>query len=125
MAISKELGKEDSSLSLCGALGTLYPLLSNLAPITRWWTGAVFRPACLRPDGAQRASIIDPYLPSIETWQFQAHGRTTVHAMQQQRGYPGGSSHFRSHIAQLCPRRAKPIFGQNLPGEQAQVDWGI
>ena len=46
--------------------------------------------------------------------------------MAQQRGYPGGSSHFRSHVAQLRPRKPSEAYLRlrTLPGEQAQVDWG-
>jgi transposase len=77
---------------------------------------------------AQRASIIDPYLPFItETFaQYPKLTATRLYAMAQQRGYPGGPSHFRSHIAQLRPRKPSEAYLRlrTLPGEQAQVDWG-
>ena len=81
-----------------------------------------------KAERAQRASIIDPYLPFIiETLaQFPKLTAARLHAMVQQRGYPGGSSHFRSHIAQLRPRKPSEAYLRlrTLPGEQAQVDWG-
>ncbi|MEL0584703.1 MAG: hypothetical protein AAES65_07490 [Candidatus Thiodiazotropha sp. (ex. Lucinoma kazani)] len=72
--------------------------------------------------------IIDPYLPFIiETLgQYPKLTATRLYTMAQQRGYPGGSSHFRSHVAQLRPRKPSEAYLRlrTLPGEQAQVDWG-
>jgi len=77
---------------------------------------------------ARSASIIDPYLPFIiETLeQYPKLSAARLHAMAQQRGYPGGASHFRSHVAQLRPRKLCEAYLRlrTLPGEQAQVDWG-
>ena len=81
-----------------------------------------------KAERAQRASIIDPYRPFItETLaQYPKLTAARLYAMAQQRGYPGGSSHFRSHIAQLRPRKPSEAYLRlrTLSGEQAQVDWG-
>jgi len=81
-----------------------------------------------KAERAPRASIIDPYLPFIiETLeQYPTLTATRLYTMVQQRGYPGGSSHFRSHVAQLRPRKPSEAYLRlrTLPGEQAQVDWG-
>lgn len=81
-----------------------------------------------KAERAQQASIIDPYRPFITETLTQYPKLTAVrlYAMAQQRGYPGGSSHFRSHIAQLRPRKPSEAYLRlrTLPGEQAQVDWG-
>ena len=77
---------------------------------------------------ARSASIIDPYLPFIiETLeQYPKLSAARLYGMAQQRGYPGGASHFRSHVAQLRPRKFCEAYLRlrTLPGEQAQVDWG-
>jgi transposase len=81
-----------------------------------------------KAERAPGTSIIDPYLPFIiETLaQYPTLTATRLYAMAQQRGYPGGSSHFRSHVAQLRPRKPSEAYLRlrTLPGEQAQVDWG-
>jgi transposase len=81
-----------------------------------------------KAERAPGASIIDPYLPFIiETLaQYPKLTATRLYAMAQQRGYPGGASHFRSHVAQLRPRKPSEAYLRlrTLPGEQAQVDWG-
>ncbi len=80
-----------------------------------------------KAERAPRTSIIDPYLPFIiETLeQYPRLTATRLYAMVQQRGYPGGASHFRSHVAQLRPRKPSEAYLRlrTLPGEQAQVDW--
>ena len=65
-----------------------------------------------KAERAQRASIIDPYRPFItETLaQYPKLTAARLYAMAQQRGYPGGSSHFRSHIAQLRPRKPSEAY---------------
>jgi transposase len=77
---------------------------------------------------ARGASIIDPYLPFIiETLdKYPKLTAARLYAMVQQRGYPGGPSHFRSHVAQLRPRKPSEAYLRlrTLPGEQAQIDWG-
>jgi len=81
-----------------------------------------------KAERAPGTSIIDPYLPFIiETLaQYPKLTATRLYAMAQQRGYPGGASHFRSHVAQLRPRKPSEAYLRlrTLPGEQAQVDWG-
>ncbi|HEB86915.1 MAG TPA: IS21 family transposase, partial [Gammaproteobacteria bacterium] len=81
-----------------------------------------------KAERAPRTSIIDPYLPFIiETLaQYPRLTATRLYAMAQQRGYPGGASHFRSHVAQLRPRKPSEAYLRlrTLPGEQSQVDWG-
>jgi len=81
-----------------------------------------------KAERARAASIIDPYIPFIiETLaQYPTLTATRLYAMAQQRGYPGGSSHFRSHVAQLRPRKPSEAYLRlrTLPGEQGQVDWG-
>ncbi|MCP4211906.1 MAG: IS21 family transposase, partial [Halieaceae bacterium] len=60
-----------------------------------------------KAERAPSASMIDPYLPFIiETLeQYPKLSAARLYVMAQQRGYPGCSSHFRSHIAQLRPRK--------------------
>jgi len=81
-----------------------------------------------KAERTRRVSIIDPYLPFIiETLaQYPKLTATRLYTMAQQRGYPGGPSQFRSHVAQLRPRKPSEAYLRlrTLPGEQAQVDWG-
>ena len=81
-----------------------------------------------KAERTRQASIIDPYLPFItETLgQYPKLTATRLYAMAQQRGYPGGPSQFRSHVAQLRPRKPSEAYLRlrTLPGEQAQIDWG-
>lgn len=87
----------------------------------------VLTQAGVRVDHA-RPSMVDPYIPFIlET--LQKYPRLTasrLHDMVRQRGYPGGSDHFRSIIARLRPPPLVEAYLRlrTLPGEQAQVDWG-
>ena len=75
-----------------------------------------------------QASIIDPYIPFIiETLaQYPKLTATRLYAMAQQRGYPGGPSHFRSHVAQLRPRKPSEAYLRlrTLPGEHDCRDAG-
>ena len=75
-----------------------------------------------------RPSIIDPYMPfivqTLASWPTLPASR--LYQMVRERGYPGGSDHFRHLVA---PFRPKPVAEaylrlKTLPGEQAQVDWG-
>jgi len=81
-----------------------------------------------KAERARQASIIDPYIPFIiETLeQYPRLSAARLYAMVQQRGYPGGPSHFRAQVAQLRPRKPAEAYLRlrTLPGEQAQVDWG-
>jgi transposase len=77
---------------------------------------------------ARRPSIVDPYHPLIlETLaQYPKLTATRLLAMARVRGYTGGDSQFRAHVAQLRPRRRAEAYLRlkTLPGEQAQIDWG-
>ena len=81
-----------------------------------------------KAERARQVSMVDPYLPFIiETLaQYPRLTAARLYAMAQQRGYPGGSSHFRAQVAQLRPRKPSEAYLRlrTLPGEQAQVDWG-
>ena len=82
-----------------------------------------------KPERSSAASIIDPFLPFIvETLQqYPSLSAARLYAMATERGYPGGPSHFRAHSAQLRPKKIPEAFLRlnTLPGEQAQVDWGL
>ena len=81
-----------------------------------------------KPERSHKPSIIDPYFPFIvETLaQFPSLSAVRIYQMAVERGYPGGSSHFRQHVAQLRPKKIPEAFLRlkTLPGEQGQVDWG-
>lgn len=73
-------------------------------------------------------SMLDPFLPFVlET--LDKHPKLTasrLYDMVCERGYPGGSDHFRHLISLYRPRVAAEAYLRlrTLPGEQAQVDWG-
>lgn len=71
-----------------------------------------------KAERARRGSIIDPYLPFIiETLgQYPKLTAARLYTMVQQRGYPGGSSHFRSHVAQLRPRKPSEVRVTKISG---------
>jgi transposase len=77
----------------------------------------------------QRTSMLTPYLPFIlETLaSFPTLTAARLYGMAQQRGYPGGPSQFRQRISELRPRKQPEAYLRlkTLPGEQAQVDWGL
>jgi transposase len=81
-----------------------------------------------RAERLRRSSIVDPYHPliikTLETYPTLTAARLLV--MARARGYAGGASQFRAHVAQLRPRRPAEAYLRlrTLPGEQAQVDWG-
>ncbi len=81
-----------------------------------------------KADRAGRCSIVDPYHPLIrETLaQYPTLTAARLMAMARERGYTGGASQFRAHVAQLRPRRPAEAYLRlkTLPGEQSQVDWG-
>ena len=81
-----------------------------------------------KAERTRQASIIDPYIPFIlETLaQYPRLTAARLYAMAVERGFTGGQSHFRAHIAQLRPRKFAEAYLRlrTLPGEQAQVDWG-
>jgi transposase len=75
-----------------------------------------------------RRSQVEPYLPFIlETLQkFPTLTASRLYAMVRERGYRGGSDHFRHLVACHRPRRPAEAYLRlrSLPGEQGQVDWG-
>jgi len=79
-------------------------------------------------DRARRPSIVDPFHPMIvETLEkFPKLSATRLLGMAQVRGYAGGSSQFRAHVAQLRPKKPAEAYLRlkTLPGEFGQVDWG-
>jgi transposase len=80
-----------------------------------------------KAERARRPSIVDPYHPMIiETLaQFPTLSAARLCEMARARGYRGGASQFRAHVAQLRPRRPAEAYLRlkTLPGEQGQVDW--
>jgi len=81
-----------------------------------------------KAERTRRPSIVDPYHPLIlETLaQYPTLSAARLLGMAQARGYTGGASQFRAHVAQLRPRRPAEAYLRlkTLPGEQGQVDWG-
>ena len=81
-----------------------------------------------KAERTRRPSIVDPYHPLIiETLaQYPTLSAARLLGMAQARGYAGGASQFRAHVAQLRPRRPAEAYLRlkTLPGEQGQVDWG-
>jgi len=75
-----------------------------------------------------RPSKVDAYLPFIKETltQFPTLTATRLHTMVCERGYSGGSDHFRHLVACHRPRPVAEAYLRlrTLPGEQAQVDWG-
>lgn len=80
-----------------------------------------------KPERTSQPSIIDPFLPYIVQTlaQYPSLTAARLYQMAVERGYPGGPSHFRDHVAQLRPKKLPEAFLRlkTLPGEQAQVDW--
>ena len=76
-----------------------------------------------------RPSRVDPYrafiLQTLERFPTLTAARLFV--MVHERGYRGSPEHFRHVIAGMRPRPAAEAFLRlrTLPGEQAQVDWGL
>ena len=90
----------------------------------------VIAQACvMRPDAALRPSQIDAYLPFIRDTlaKFPTLTASRLHAMVRERGYTGGPDHFRHLVACHRPRPVAEAYLRlrTLPGEQAQVDWGL
>ena len=71
--------------------------------------------------------LIDPFMPFIQETlaKFPTLAASRLYVMVQERGYGGGSSHFRHLVAPLRPRPAAEAYLRlrTLAGEQAQVDW--
>ena len=66
----------------------------------------------LRAPAAMPPRLIDPFLPFIrETLaKFPTLAASRLYAMVQERGYGGGSSHFRHLVAPLRPRPAAEAY---------------
>lgn len=81
-----------------------------------------------KAERTRRASMVDPYTPFIlETLaQYPRLTAARLYAMVVERGFTGGPSHFRAHVAQLRPRPPAEAYLRlrTLPGEQGQLDWG-
>ncbi|MBI5610574.1 MAG: IS21 family transposase, partial [Deltaproteobacteria bacterium] len=77
--------------------------------------------------GAPNPSKLDPFMPFIaETLrQYPTLTAKRLHGMVCERGYVGGSDHFRHRIATLRQRKPAEAYLRlrTLAGEQAQVDW--
>lgn len=82
-----------------------------------------------RIGGAPRPSAVDPYLPFIrETLrQFPRLTAARLYGMVRERGYPGRPDHFRHLVSRHRPRPSAEAYLRlrTLPGEQAQIDWGL
>ena len=82
-----------------------------------------------KADRPHRASLIDPYLPFVlkTLEQYPRLTASRLFAMVRERGYSGGEDHFRHLIAHYRPRPQPEAYLRlkTLPGEQAQVDWGL
>lgn len=74
-----------------------------------------------------RPSIADPFLPfmleTLTTYPKLCASR--LYIMVRDRGYRGGSDHFRALVARLRPRPTPEAYLRlrTLPGQQAQCDW--
>lgn len=76
-----------------------------------------------------RPSLLDPYKPLIHEV-LEKHPTLTatrIYGMVKARGYPGGAVQVRRYVRVVRPRSRAEAFlrRQTLPGEEAQVDWGI
>ena len=84
---------------------------------------APVHPSALRP------CRIDPYRPFIlaTLTKFPTLTAARLHAMVTERGFVGSTSHLRALVAGLRPRPSAEAYLRlrTLPGEQAQVDWGL
>ncbi len=81
----------------------------------------------LRTPVSEPPRLIDLYLPFIKETlaKYPTLAASRLYIMVQERGYGGGSSHFRHLVAPLRPRRVAEAYLRlrTLPAEQAQVDW--
>jgi transposase len=74
-----------------------------------------------------RPSMADPFIPfMLET--LKAYPKlcaSRLYIMVRDRGYRGGSDHFRAIVARLRPRPVAEAYLRlrTLPGQQAQCDW--
>ena len=76
---------------------------------------------------AERAKLIDPFLPFIrETLaEYPRLQAQRLYDMCVERGYPGGPDHFRHLVRSLRPKPRREPFARRatLPGEEVQMDW--
>jgi transposase len=76
-----------------------------------------------------RESMVQQWLPFIrETLeQYPRLTGSRVYEMVKARGYPGSVMHLRRYIRMLRPQARREAFFriEALPGEEAQVDWGL
>lgn len=77
-----------------------------------------------------RVSSVDPFVPFIQETlaKFPRLRVSRLHEMLVARGYPGSADHLRRLVrTRYRPRQAPEAFLRlrTIPGEQAQVDWGI
>ncbi len=81
----------------------------------------------LRAPTVESPRLIDPFMPFLQETlaKFPTLAASRLYAMVQERGYCGGSSHFRHLVAPLRPRPVAEAYLRlrTLAGEQAQVDW--
>lgn len=74
-----------------------------------------------------RPSIADPFIPFIlqTLKQYPTLCASRLHVMVSERGYRGGSDHFRAVVARFRPRAVPEAYLRlrTLAGEQAQCDW--
>ena len=81
----------------------------------------------LRALPSEPPRLIDPFVPFIKETlaKFPTLAASRLYAMVQERGYGGGSSHFRHLVAPLRPQPVAEAYLRlrTLPAEQAQVDW--
>jgi transposase len=108
----------------------------------KWLVGTIARQLCvhhttvqrvLRRSGVERevvhprASIVDTYVPLIieQLEKYPKLRASRLYEMARERGYRGGSDHFRKVVSRFRPRRPVEAYQRlrTLPGEQAQVDW--
>ncbi len=75
-----------------------------------------------------KQSMIEPYLSFIleQLQRFPNLTASRLYAMVTERGYPGGSDHFRHLISLYRPKIAAEAYLRlrTLAGEESQVDWG-
>jgi transposase len=75
----------------------------------------------------RKPSMIEPYLPFIlQTLEkYPSLTARRLYEMVRERGYTGGSDHFRHMISLYRPKKVPEAYLRlrTLPGEQAQVDW--
>jgi transposase len=81
------------------------------------------------PAISARHSALDPFVPFITDTleRYPTLTAARLYEMVAERGYGGSPGHFRHRVARYRPRRQGEAYLRlrTLPGEQAQVDWGL